>query len=533
MIKVLLVDDEKLALDFLEHIINWEYHDFHIIGITSDAEHALRLFRQHKPELIISDIKMPTMSGLELAAMVRELDKRVHILFLSGYKNFSYVSQAIRLGIDDYILKSDVNEETFLRKIMKLKEDIEKEQAKNQYTMDIILEALFKKDIPEEQYKHILDEGEFIRINKRYYYLILAKNTIPEFMELYIATETKQNFFDEIEFKKLCAFYIAEEDMYLISAFAVNEKTYLAVIEMKESIVSQRKADGIMYRLSLCMLNYMKEYSGLQFSIYYYAKKCSVRQFGRFYEEKQQQLWKRYINTRPRVIEFGKDDTIQDGNKNIASISEEELYLFIKNTKSAELDQYLEALKSAVKREDYVTYLWYVKNLFHALKRFEGVLLGEMSKRRFSLTESSGMYDFSNPQEVIDFFVFKLEEIKIILSERNRESYSAVIEEAFAYIQENYSCHELTVYMVAQHVNLSNSWLSTKFKEEVGVGVSDYLNGIRIEKAKQLIQGKSYMVYEVAEMTGFTSSQYFSKIFKQYTGKTPNEYKRSMKQVKV
>jgi len=533
MIKVLLVDDEKLALDYLEHIINWEYHDFNIIGVTSDAEHALRLFRQHKPELIISDIRMPTMSGLELAAMVREVDKRAHILFLSGYKNFSYVSQAIRLGIDDYLLKSDINEETFLQKILKLKEDIEKEQAKNQYTMDIILEALFKKNIPEEQYKNILDEGDYIRINKRYYYLILAKNTIPEFMEEYIAAETKHCFFDEIELMKLCALPIAEMNLHLISAFAVNEKIYLAVIETEGDIVSQREAGDMMYRLSLCLLNYLKDYSELKFSIYYYPKRCSVRQFGRFYEEKKQQLWKRYINSRLKVIEFGKEDMIMDGGMKTASVTAEEIYLFIKNAKTEELKNYLETLKIAVGREDYVTYLWYTKNLFHALNRFEGLLLGEKSKRRFSLSESSGLYNFCDPHEVIDFFAFKLEEIRMISNERNRESYSSVIEETLNYIQGNYTSHELTAYMVAQHVNLSNSWLSTKFKEEVGVGVSDYMNEFRVEKAKQLIGEKDYMVYEVAEMTGFASSQYFSKVFKQYAGKTPNEYKRYIKKVKA
>ena len=89
MIKVLLVDDEKLALEYLEDIINWEYYGFEIVGITTDAEQALKLFRKHRPHLVISDVRMPTMSGLELVTMIREIDKRVHILFMSGYKNFS------------------------------------------------------------------------------------------------------------------------------------------------------------------------------------------------------------------------------------------------------------------------------------------------------------------------------------------------------------------------------------------------------------------------------------------------------------
>ena len=139
MIKVLLVDDEKLALEYLEDIINWEYYGFEIVGITTDAEQALKLFRKHRPHLVISDVRMPTMSGLELVTMIREIDKRVHILFMSGYKNFSYVKQAIRLGIDDYLLKSDVDEESFLQKILGLKEEIQKECAKNQYTTNMIL----------------------------------------------------------------------------------------------------------------------------------------------------------------------------------------------------------------------------------------------------------------------------------------------------------------------------------------------------------------------------------------------------------
>ena len=78
-------------------------------------------------------------------------------------------------------------------------------------------------------------------------------------------------------------------------------------------------------------------------------------------------------------------------------------------------------------------------------------------------------------------------------------------------------------------MGLTNSWLSTKFKEEVGIGFAEYLNNVRVNEAQKLIDEGRYMIYEVSEKVGFASSQYFSKIFKQVTGLTPNEYKRMKK----
>lgn len=158
MIKVLLADDERLALEYLENIISWEYYGFQVIGAATDPEQALKMYKKYKPELVISDVRMPGMSGLELVNAIREHGGNSHILFLSAYKNFDYIKQAIRLDIDDYLLKSDLEEESFLKKILQLKEVIDKEKAKNQYTTGLIFEDLFKKNAAEENYKKILDQ---------------------------------------------------------------------------------------------------------------------------------------------------------------------------------------------------------------------------------------------------------------------------------------------------------------------------------------------------------------------------------------
>ena len=161
------MDDEKLALEYLEHIIDWEYHGFELIGVTTNPEQALAIYKTHRPDLVISDVKMPGLNGLELGDAIREYGGNTHILFLSAYKNFDYVKQAIRLGIDDYILKSDLEEDGFLRKILKLKEEIIKEKAKKQYTITAILEELFRKNISEEVYLAQKNRNEdVIAVNK-------------------------------------------------------------------------------------------------------------------------------------------------------------------------------------------------------------------------------------------------------------------------------------------------------------------------------------------------------------------------------
>lgn len=528
MIKVLLVDDEKLALDYLENIINWEYYDFQLVGVTTDTEQALAIYRKYRPELIISDIRMPGMSGIDLAQIIRENDKNSHILFLSGYRDFNYVKQGIRLGIDDYLLKSDIEEELFLKKILQLKKEIEKERSKNQYTTGVILEELFHKNTEEENYKEILDENDYIRIQKKYYYLILTKKTAPRFLYDYIPEPGENKEFGEPELKRVCKEESEEEEIRILSLFFVGKEEYLLIVELDGKLVSQKELKDRLYRYSMRLFGRFNREKIQPYCIYYYSKGSSVRQFGSFFQKNKEQLLCRYLKPKAQVAEFTENDLSNDRRvkPNVPSVSVDEIYLAIKNTARDKTGRYMEIIKTAIEKEDYYTYLWYVRNMMEALSRFETSLVGEKSGRQFLLAEGHTAYSFFNPYEILAFLQYKLEQIHTISNEYKLGAYSAIILEAIEYIGDNFALAELSTNCVARYVNLSSSWLSTKFKEEVGVGVSDYVNSIRVQKAKQLFDQEDYMIYEVAEKVGFTSSQYFSKIFKQLTGVTPNEYKR-------
>lgn len=159
---------------------------------------------------------------------------------------------------------------------------------------------------------------------------------------------------------------------------------------------------------------------------------------------------------------------------------------------------------------------------------FDGKLIGETSGQRFLMTEGCSSYDFRKVTDIQAYIEYKIEEICRMKNEKEKMIYSDVTINAMAYINQNYGDASITAAEVAEHVGVTSSWLSTKFKTETGIRVNDFINNVRIENAKKMFQDKEYMVYEVSEKTGFTSSQYFSKIFKEYTGLTPNQYRRKL-----
>ena len=526
MIKVLLVDDEKLALEYLEHIIDWEYHGFELIGVTTNPEQALAIYKTHRPDLVISDVKMPGLNGLELGDAIREYGGNTHILFLSAYKNFDYVKQAIRLGIDDYILKSDLEEDGFLRKILKLKEEIIKEKAKKQYTITAILEELFRKNISEEVYKDILDENDYIGLHKKYYYIIVSQRKVPKILKKYIPLDNNQMTLDNRLIKRACENVSENTGIHVGARFPVNEDEYLILLEFGKGIVSQKEINDRIYDFARKLYEYINREEKL-YHVYYCLHGSMVRQFRSNFTNYQRQLENNILKNEEELQELRYDGK-EENEKKLSGISSEEIYQSLQHGKTEEIEKIENRLHETEKKQNVTEYLEYIEHILEALSLFDGKLIGETSGQRFLMTEGCSSYDFRKVTDLQAYIEYKIEEICRMKNEKEKMIYSDVTINAMAYINQNYGDASITAAEVAEHVGVTSSWLSTKFKTETGIRVNDFINNVRIENAKKMFQDKEYMVYEVSEKTGFTSSQYFSKIFKEYTGLTPNQYRRKL-----
>lgn len=333
--------------------------------------------------------------------------------------------------------------------------------------------------------------------------------------------------YSEYELEEICKTESADYGINLVSLFSMGNQEYLAILELENTSILQLNMIETLYHFTRKIMHRINEQTEHEYNFFYYSKGCSVRQFSTIFRERKHQLLKKFVSEKPLLMEFGEDRNRDSKNVNTYSYSVEEIYKAILNEKSEVQEKIIIYLQNAIEQKDYVSYLWYVKNILEALQRFEDNMQGGTTGRRFILAESYNIFDLRKPIEVVNFLKYKLDEVKIMSNKRGKNNYSTVINQALEFIASNILDPELSSSIVAKKVNLSNSWLSTKFKEEAGTGISDYMNEMRIEQAKKLFDTQEYMIYEVAEKVGFTSSQYFSKIFKQYTGMTPNEYRRN------
>ena len=197
MIRVLLLDDEPLALEYLETLVDWEANGFTVTGRYLDANQALKACRREMPDLIISDVRMAGMDGVSFAEAVRGIDRETHILFLSGYREFDYVQRAIRLGIDDYLLKSDLNSEAFLAKLVRIAGEIRLERQKTKYTERSVFLELFSRGTEEQLFRPMMNEQEFLRIHRRYWFVLVSLRSCPEIMARFLPSLAERRYADE------------------------------------------------------------------------------------------------------------------------------------------------------------------------------------------------------------------------------------------------------------------------------------------------------------------------------------------------
>lgn len=525
MIKVILVDDEKLALDYIEHIIDWADYGFQVVGAVTEAERALTLYRKYQPELIITDVKMPGISGMDLATTIRENDSSSHILFLSGYREFTYIKQALRLGIDDYLLKSDIDADNFLQKILIIKETIEKEKLQRKYTLGKILQDIFLKKTEEHQYKNLVDDSVYIKLHKRYHYVLLSEAKVMRFITQFLpGTDSVQGFSDyylENLFNDICD----EFKLKLASSFDVEEGLYLLILELNNNLVSQHETADLLYQFALKLYRSVNIDQNHKYNVFYYTEGCPVHRFSRIYQEYRHQISVQYVKSEMQIIEFGTSKSAALTENKTMSMTTQDFYSALEKQNKNSISEYLQNIHIALEEQDYITFSWYVRKCLEALDRFNNKLIGKKSGRAFLLAARSDTYDFRNPLLILEFIKTKADEITNLLVENQHTAYSKSTMSMILSIQNKYYLSDLSINEISDSAGLSPTWAAIKFKEEVGMGLNDYLNEYRIKRAMELFDKENLLIYEVAEKTGFTSSQYFSKVFKKYSGLTPNEYK--------
>ncbi|MGN8644910.1 response regulator transcription factor [Gracilibacillus sp. HCP3S3_G5_1] len=496
-IKMLIVDDEPLICQGLSSTIPWEEIDIDIVGSANNGKKALEIIEKEQVDIVITDVYMPEMDGINLSKALTVSFPEVNIIMISGYEEFEYARQALRIGVKDYLLKPvDIDE--LLKLVKEVKQQIDnakkEEQAKKQSMLtNYLSQQLF--NLPDSFHlEEKLNRKEYafrlLMLERKNYQTVRSVEvlsfdqlqTIIDHFEIpSIVMETHEN--------QLVLFLYAHQD---ISDNQINRLVTSILAAFDNQIIM---AISSSYR--------------------------DLHQVTLLYQE---------LNQRLSFFRGSARQTVLDTED-------------IPSQKHYELDkQIVGAISDAVFQQVHAEVEKLVKQLFTDLKqnqltleqvkRISVCLINAIIEKGQDSTFEE--LDFSVNQD-LDLLIYNsVDAIQILLLgdldkmiEHLQHSYENhwIIQQAKQYIEKNYQ-KDIKAVEVAEAHYITPNYFSMLFKQETGYSYSEYLNTIRINKAKELLIETSNKVFEIAEFVGYREYKYFVQVFKNYVGITPTQFRQ-------
>ena len=535
MLKVFLVEDEVVMRNGIKNNIPWEQEGFEFVGEASDGELAYPLIKKEKPDILITDIRMPFMDGLELSRLVKKELPQIKIIILSGYNEFDYAKTAINIGVTDYLLKP-ISSAKLLEAVKKVADMIEKEQDNARLIKRY--EKEMEENILQEKHKlwgalasnrlstmELLEKGQRLEIDftASAYQVFLFKlmqegDSTGCSEELNRASEKVNELAGSWEHvlsfdrsPEGWAFLIkGESEEEVQSTYLETRKELLELVDSYPKVEYFGGIGNVVHRIGDIQTSY----------------KEAARAFSsRFFLD---------ANQIADSAEMVKMQTEQDGkidvSKMLSKKREHELVeRFLKNGTTEEVDSFLDELFQNIGEQNCKSLLYrqyVVMDLFFCATDFLGNLemttesLPEECRDINQIVEKAGNAENLRYQIGILFT-----ETMQLRDSHSKKKYSKLLEDARAFIDENYKHDEMSLNTVAAQVNISPSYFSTIFSSEMGQTFVEYLTHVRLEKAKELLMCSNMRTAEIGYEVGYKDSHYFSYIFKKVVGCSPKEYR--------
>lgn len=542
MYKVLIVDDESIIRKGLTNVINWKNLDCMVCGEASDGIEGMNKIEEFKPDLIITDINMPGVDGLNMIKRTKELISDSKIIILTGYRNLEYLQDAIKIGAFDYILKPSqievitstikraVKELDFTRhseaEIIKLKEYFESKLPllKEKLLYDLMFDLNIKKD-------EIVEDLNFYKISMNNF-IVMAVETelaLEAGKDIDTNEEAKnQNGSQLYQFGIINTFESIFSEYFIVESVTLNSKQIIFVVQPKG--ISN---DNLVAKASEVAGNFQN----LIKNCFNFTISIGISDAGNSPFE---------LSERTKEALGALNYKFYLGSNSI--IPFEDLKYFYKSVDFTLLENYEKMLIQNIKIGDENSTRVILKDIFQyvnecaiekdIIKNFYFNIINLITNMSLSYEAPEGA-EVGQPKIQYIFELFHkcnsliemntlLEKIAIITTSKihsyNEKSINTILQKAIDYINNNYQ-NALTLNGVAAYVYVSTYYLSRMFTKELDKNFVDYLSEIRVEKAKEFLKSSSYKTYEIAELVGIKDSHYFSKIFKKYTGHTPSEYR--------
>ena len=514
MYKVLLVDDERIIREGIARMIKWGSLDLSLIGTAADGQAAADMIEKETPDIVITDVKMPVLDGLELIAIEHELHPDMAFIVLSGYGEFELASGAMRYGVKHYLLKP-CNEHAIIDALREVidtlrrrdrREDLSRESRKYLEKMLPLLREQFLRD-------HMINDS-YTAEEMEYYCSLLNMESSHYRVVILQADHTVR--FEEMYALRNIAQEIFSPSATCLSSITINQLLIL-LHHVDEDVIQDNIADIKAKYYDLYAKEFIASYSG----------EADFRALPQAYREAERCLKFSFYLGEGSVI-TQKDIDHGAGNPFTGSLvyDYDKIAVAIKSGNldevRSEISTFFDKLKSAAYETEVAK--TYCMELFLTVVRQGGSdSISGLNLDMFSKIQQTDCVD--NIRDAICELSLKLAgaNYETILNKQSK-----LVSTMVKCIHDNIENEDLSLKWMANHVIFMNvGYLGRLFCKETGEKFSHYVLNVRMEKAKELIENsEDEKIYEVAKKIGFGDNpQYFSQMFKKCCGCTPSEYK--------
>ncbi|CAI6047445.1 Protein-glutamate methylesterase/protein-glutamine glutaminase [Paenibacillus sp. JJ-100] len=534
MYKLLIVEDELLMRVGIRSMLNWEEYGFYVSGEACNGKEALEIALEKVPDLIITDIRMPVMDGLQFIKEASQSLKYCKYVILSNFDELQYVKKALKLGATDYLIKSEINEQSLIQLLRSVRSKLESEQNLHRdsphvnsdyyksirYLKDSFFQDIVSGFTNEKELNSQVAELQFRIQSER---LVAIKFIVNHYEQL------KRKYIEKGE--KLLRFSILNIMEEVIPSrwakeiFVESSSEYWVVVNVNSDMDSDVYGD--LNKLIRKIMASMKDFMNLSITAGVSSVVSGFTSLRSACREAESALKERFFTGGNQILHVKDVREAPSREEVVILLNPEQEQHFMKcciskNRESAEL--FLEDIRTNLKniradensiRKQYIT----------VLETMHAHLLNTTSRKKILMTEKSPYEIVLNGEHWNEIHRDVMMHITETFNASAPATHELKYTDLATDIINTYYAEDLSLQSVAGQINVHPSYLSRLFKQQKGENFISYLTRTRIEHAKAYLLSKELKVYEIADKVGYHNYTYFSKIFKKTTGLTPEEYR--------
>ena len=544
MLKIFLAEDEVIVRETIKRMIPWEELGFELVGEAADGEMALPLLIRQKPDLLITDIKMPFMDGLTLAKLAKKELPELKIVILSGYDDFNYAKQAISIGVEDYLLKP-ITKNALIERISEIRSRYEHEKTQKEYYEKFQREMqAYEKNSSRDFFEALvcgsMDMMEVYKkaeklgldiVAEAYNILIFTMNSEEDFSgqkEGYSEWEAEslemlEDFFSDNTSAMLFRCNIFSYGVLIKGQKESIEKTTKEYVEKIQGILNRKESKREWF---LAVGQSVERLSQIKKSYH-----TASRAFSQRYLYGENILY--YDEMELMEHRSGQADTNDNAylkKVDVNALNPAILQKFLSNGLQEEIENFVKDYFYAIGQEPMESLVfrnYVILNVRFSVITFLKGLGCDTEGMEPENTEEILAESGKNIESAITYAEKMISQAIEIRDQNSGNKNRSILKTAVDFIDEHYMDEDISLNTAANVANVSSNHFSALFSQNMGQTFIEYLTTLRMNKAKELLRCTGMRSSEIAGEVGYKDAHYFSYLFKKTQGMTPSEYRKA------